>query len=282
MDTVKSDEQSLTEARDQLKQAERDFEVAVRKAYQHLVYLTEGYGDVSRLDEIHTFQEENQTALNGQTAWKALVERGKAFDVGTFDAKVLLANLRDNDYGRPLDELRNSFWNSPRMPLLPHGESDLRRAIFEAVAAGDLRVVGADGELRAVSSETGIALNQSGLRLARPEEATTPEGSEPVSDGQGAAHEKEPPRGDDETPSAKSAVTQVDHEVAITLTTNLDDGAQARAIYSLLLEIAEAVDGDASHFQLMVKIVAPEPATAKVAQSAQAANANVNSRELPS
>ena len=162
----------------------------MRKAYQHLVFLAEGHGDVARLDEIYTFQEENQTALNGQTAWKALVEEGKAFDVGTFDAKALLANLRDNDYDRPLDELRNSFWNSPRMPLLPHGEADLRRAIYEAVTADELRVLGADGEVRAVTSDTGIALNQSGLRLARPEEVSPAVGeTDETGDGQGTGQD---------------------------------------------------------------------------------------------
>ena len=277
MDTVKTDDQSLAEARDQLKQAERDFEVAVRKAYQHLVFLAEGHRDVARLDEIHTFQEENQTALNGQTAWKALVEHGKAFDVGTFDAQALLANLRDNDYGRPLDELRNSFWNSPRMPLLPQGEADLRRAIYEAVTAGGLRVVGADGEMRSVTSETGIALNQSGLRLALPEEASPAVGeADETGEGQGADQD-----GGATQPGGTTAMGAADHEVAITLTANLDDTARAHAIYSLLVDIAEAVDGEASHLQLMAKVVVPEAVADRVEQSAQAARANVNSRGLP-
>jgi hypothetical protein len=175
------------------------------------------------------------------------------------------------------------------MPLLPHGEADLRRAIYEAVTAGDLYVLGSDGEVRAVTSETGIALNQSGLRLARPEEVEpAADDASGDADDQGSDH----PDGDGHTGGgaggsgsaaggAGGTGPTVDHEVAITLTANLDDTARAHAIYSLLLEIAEAVDGEASHVQLMAKVVAPQTAAEKVEESAHAASANVNSRPLP-
>ena len=69
--------------------------------------------------------------------WAKLIEEGKAVGVGTFRSRALLVNLRDDDYGRPLDELRDLFWSSPRLPLLPGGEQDLKEAIFEAVSKGD-------------------------------------------------------------------------------------------------------------------------------------------------
>ena len=30
------------------------------------------------------------------------------------------------------------FWNTPRVPLLPGGDSDLRRALYSAITAGDI------------------------------------------------------------------------------------------------------------------------------------------------
>ena len=36
---------------------------------------------------------------------------------------MLLHNLRDNDYGRPLSEIRDSFWPNPHKPLLFSGAS---------------------------------------------------------------------------------------------------------------------------------------------------------------
>jgi hypothetical protein len=101
--------------------------------------------------------------------WKLLVERDRAFDQGEFTGEVLLINLRDEDYGRPLNEVRDSFWSAPRLPLLPGGEDDLRRAIYQAVAAKLLRLVDVAGENVAVTSPSEINLNQSGLRLAKAE-----------------------------------------------------------------------------------------------------------------
>ncbi|MEJ7742368.1 MAG: hypothetical protein WKF73_07375 [Nocardioidaceae bacterium] len=80
-------------------------------------------------------------------------------------------NLDSKDYGRPLDELRDLFWSSPRMPLLPAGEADLQRAIYEAVATGQLRLVGADDLDRTVTRPGDIAVGSSGLRLAPPKTA---------------------------------------------------------------------------------------------------------------
>ena len=100
--------------------------------------------------------------------WKALVARGKAFDISALDAKALLHNLADGDYQRPLDEVRDLFWSAPRMPLLPGGDGDLQQAIFQALQAGNLRLVGVDGLDRVVTRPGEIGVGQSSLRLAKP------------------------------------------------------------------------------------------------------------------
>jgi hypothetical protein len=46
--------------------------------------------------------------------WKALVAQGKAFDVSALTSKALLHNLDEKYYGRPLAQLRDLFWNTPR------------------------------------------------------------------------------------------------------------------------------------------------------------------------
>jgi hypothetical protein len=72
-----------------------------------------------RGERLISFEHENQTALDGSIVWKALVEAGKAFEVGAFSGKALIHNLRDDDYGRPLDEVRDLFWKLPGCRCCP-------------------------------------------------------------------------------------------------------------------------------------------------------------------
>ena len=170
MDAVRGDDELAEQARDQKAEARRNLDTAVRRAYQHILYLGQGdEDDHSRIDRSITFEQENQSALDGTVVWKALVAQGKAFDISALDAKALLHNLNDGDYERPLDEVRDLFWSAPRMPLLPGGDSDLQSAIFQALQAGDLRLVGADGLDRVVTRPGEIGVGQSSLRLAKPE-----------------------------------------------------------------------------------------------------------------
>ena len=53
-----------------------------------------------RVERLMSFERENQTALDGSIAWKALVETGKAFELDAFSRKALIHNLRDDDYVR--------------------------------------------------------------------------------------------------------------------------------------------------------------------------------------
>src|SRR5262249_8621617 len=150
----KADAEMIEKARNEKAQARRNLETAIKRAYQHVMYLDlgdEAIGE-ARVERMITFEHENQTALDGTTVWKALVEAGKAFDIGTFSGKALIHNLRHDDYGRPLDEVRDLFWGAPRMPLLPGGDVDLQRAIYEAVSEGKVRLVGADKSERDITS----------------------------------------------------------------------------------------------------------------------------------
>ena len=169
MDAVRGDEELAEQARDQKAEARRNLDTAVRRAYQHIVYLGQGdEGDHSRIDRSITFEQENQSALDGTVVWKALVAQGKAFDISALDAKALLHNLTDGDYERPLDEVRDLFWSAPRMPLLPGGDSDLQRSIFQALQAGIIRLVGADGLDRAVTRPGEIGVGNPACDLPDP------------------------------------------------------------------------------------------------------------------
>lgn len=272
---VKNDEELTEKARAERAEARRSLDRAVKLAYQHVMYLGPGEGDDPRTDYTITLEHENQTALDGTTVWKALLEVGKVFDVGTFSGKALVHNLRDDDYGRPLDEVRDLFWSAPRMPLLPGGESDLQRAIYDAVRAGTLRLVGADGDERTVTSPGEIGVGQSSLRLARPvpAEATVKShegaatGGITIGDGTGdpAASEDDPGPGiagqtaaatNTTSPSSGGATATAESEVSFSLMgLSLNDDTNRDALYSLFQALANRVDeGTASFAQVQLRI----------------------------
>ena len=73
MDAVRTDEELSDKAREQKAEARRNLDTAVRRAYQHLLYLGQGDEDeYSRTDRTVTFEQENQSALDGTVVWKAL------------------------------------------------------------------------------------------------------------------------------------------------------------------------------------------------------------------
>jgi hypothetical protein len=155
-------------------------EKAIKRTYQHVVFLAQPNPDVERtLDQV-TFDDEHQTSLDGTQVWKALADREKVFDTGQFNARALMHNLRDSDYGRPLSEIRDAFWNAPRLPLLIGGERDLQNAIYQAVKSGELCIVDSAGNPVAVTDPSQVNLSSGGLRLGRPRSTTVPD------DGRGA------------------------------------------------------------------------------------------------
>jgi len=244
----------------------------VRRAYQHIVYLGRGDGGEGRADKEFRFEQDNQSALDGRIVWAKLKELGKTVGIGEFTPKALLHNLVDADYSRPLDEVRDLFWSAPRMPLLSGGDSDLQRAIFEAVVDGSLRLVGNDGTERVVTKASEIGVGSASLRLALPaDKAPEPEPGQEQGPGPGPGPGPEPgPYG----PSP-------DVQMKVSLNTNLDDIGRRTAVFKLLDELAVAVDGqEASHIQMSVSIVVPEKKARGLAARAEAAGGATSSTPL--
>jgi hypothetical protein len=293
MDAVRGDEELADQARDQKTEARRNLDTAVRRAYQHILYLGQGDdSDHSRIDRSITFEQENQSALDGTVVWKALVAQGKAFDISALDAKALLHNLNDGDYGRPLDEVRDLFWSAPRMPLLPGGDSDLQRAIFEALQTGSLRLVGADMLDRVVTRSGEIGVGQSSLRLARPKtpddtagnasddsgvkggfgsgsgSGLSGQGTSGAGSGSGSTTGTSESRG--ETGGDDAEVGE--QELAFTLITSLSNETRRDSVRLLLRNLANAIDeGKASYAQLMVKVIVDSSVAEGIAEDIRSA-----------
>jgi hypothetical protein len=305
IDAVRTDDDLAQKAREDLTEARKRLEEAIRDAYQHLIYLGENtQGD--RTDRTVRFDKKGQSSLNGDTVWAALCEADKAFARNEFDAKALLHNLRDDDYGRPLSEIRDSFWNTPRLPLLPDGEEDLRRAIYQAVHNGALVLVDHLGKQRTADTPADINLSSAGVRLAKPGQAHVEEATVPNVVGKSADQARsllvstgfttdgaatgtvtaQQPAGGEMAPVG-SAVTlfeeptsglrprpaEPDYLVSVTLNTSLTDEERGYAARMLLAALGEAVDGDATHIQMTVKITAPADVRNRVIERAKQAGA---------
>ena len=256
MNEVHNDPELLEKANAERTEAKHNMETAVRRAYQHVAYLDVA-PDGQRTDHTLTFEHENQSALNGTSVWKALVDAAKAFDVGAFDAKALVFNLTDADYNKPLDEVRDLFWNSPRLPLLPNGDTDLKRAIFEAVRSGQLRLVGSDGIERQVSSPDEIGIGQSSLRLEKPLPAEAPAGGQALD----AAANNTEITGGQVVPSpqvdgASLTSAPAESELSFTLMVSLASDEQRENIYRVLSAVAAAIDdGQVSYSKASMNLV---------------------------
>jgi hypothetical protein len=261
---VQHDDELKAEAAEKKSGARKAMDDAVRRAYQHVVYLGRGEGGDGRAEKEFRFEQDNQSALDGGVVWAKLKELGKSVGLGEFGAKALIHNLTEDDYSRPLDELRDLFWNAPRMPLLPQGDADLQRAIFEAVTAGELRLVGDDGADREASTPGQIAVGLASLRLVKAKE-TEPEPPQPP----------EPPR-----PPVPQPPTAKEVQLRVSLNANLDDPNRRSAIWKLLDELASSVDGaEATHIQMSLGLVVPSEKVDNLKQRADAAGAT--SSETP-
>lgn len=287
MTEVAADKELADKARSEKAEARRNLDTAIKRAYQHLMYLDLGDEAVGepRVDRMITFEHEGQTALDGTTVWKTLVEVGKAFDVGTFSGKALTHNLRDDDYGRPLDEVRDLFWNAPRMPLLPAGEADLQRAIYQAVTGGSIRLVGADGIERQVTSPAEIGVGQSSLRLVKsmPEKNTqSSSGPEPADSGATVK-----PSGSGAT-SNEGGETEKDQsnslgekQISFALRVSLSSETARDAVYALMQQIADRVDeGAATYAEIMIKARISDAAVEDIAQAIRRTGVSPDIRDV--
>lgn len=231
----------------------------VRSAYQHVVYLSQPEPTMPRTVLTETFDDDLRTALNGDDVWGLLTDKDRAFEKGQFTGAVLLLNLRDEDYGRPLSEVRDSFWSAPRLPLLPGGEEDLRRAIFDAVQSGDLRLVDANDDDVTATGPNEINLAQSGVRLAKPQIKDFPPGAPsmditPVNHGSHSGSEATPGGTSAGDSSNGSTATGTDSggqmpssapekHVTFTVATGINDSNTAEGLAQVFLRLYEAVDG---------------------------------------
>jgi hypothetical protein len=200
---IETDRDMAARAATERDQARGRLDDAIQRAFQSVLYLTQ---PDPMADRLVTQRSLERGTLDGTVIWNELAEAQKTFRPGTFDATALLHNLRDGDYLRPLGEVRDAFWNTPRLSLLPADGSDLRQAIFQAVREDKLRIVRAGGETVVVSDLTGINFNAPTYRLAKPQQAKPEkEPRPPDAPGkgrEGGGDEQRPGHGPDPEPPA--------------------------------------------------------------------------------
>jgi hypothetical protein len=191
--------------------------------------------------------------------------------VGAFGAQALLHNLTDSDYNKPLDEVRDLFWNAPRMPLLPGADNDLKRALFEATNAGKIVLLGSDGIERHVSTPDEIGVGQASLHLEKPRLKVA--GDEPAA-GPGGSSGGDLP-GDPPTlpPDGPGGTTSSESELTFTLMASLASEDQRFSVFQLLNAVAKSIDdGNVSYSKVSVSLVIGSSDAKKIEELAKAAN----------
>lgn len=245
LESVRSSPEQLAEARKQFADIKDRTEKAIRAAFQHVIYLCDNDG--TRAECFRRFESDDQSALNGSLVWAELVEKEKAFGAGGFTAKALEANLTPQDCFLPLDELRDSFWNTPRMPLLGGGEKDLQNAIYEAIKNEKLVLARQSGEEVACNAPSDINLSNTSLRLHFPDaEEPSFDIEDPKPDGGGTS-----PTAPKPTPPITDPTQQV--KLGFTINVRLDEANRSHA-WELFQKLASALDSGASSVQATVKV----------------------------
>jgi hypothetical protein len=280
---IQADQILLEAGTRELADAKDRLEKGVKRAYQHVVYLSQPDPDIERTLATITFEDDNQTALDGTQVWKALVERDKAFDTGQFTAKALLHNLRDSDYGRPLSEIRDSFYNTPRLPLLHSGERDLQSAIYDAVRDGQLQITDALGTPVAVTDSSQLNLASAGLRLVKPRSSVEAgglglAGSHPGETGSGpSTFPGGGTPGGDITPASSRAEKFVTFPLVGNLLQDSDKAENLAHLFRFLYTVLD--ERKASYAQGTLQFVLDAHSADKIAELARALGLTVTIRE---
>lgn len=298
---VQADDELKATGTKELGTAREQLEKALKRAYQHVAFLTQPDPDGERrLDQL-TFDDDNFTALNGTIVWKGLAARDKVFDAAQFSSKALLHNLRDQDYGRTLSDIRAGFYSAPRLPLLYGGDRDLQQAIYDAVHEGHLTIVDGAGTEVAVTAPNQVNLSSTGLRLAKPRPVTCLECGQPAHEGdctnaQGA-------KGPAPTVSPGGPPSPGANPGGVSTTISTGDGTDAPArdrqmsfsFTSNLLASADSADGLAalfrafyialderqfSYLQGTIQLVTRGEAAEGIQQQLKLLGINVTSKEL--
>lgn len=311
LDSVRTDDDMKSKAAEEVKEAKDRLDRAIRAAYQHIIYLEEDNAG-NRAEETIRLDGDNETALHGDIVWAALRTKDKAFGNGEFNPQALLHQLRDTDFGRPLSEVRDAFWNTPRLPLLHSGEAELRAAIFGAVNSGNLALTDGSGNPYAAHSETEINLQSNSIRLVKAgaqnkvpvpnvsgmgvaTAITTIEAGGLVASvaGAGSVTAQTPAPGVQVEPGSVVGVTAVssgqttgglglatEFQVKLTTITSIDDTAKRDAVRLLVTQLANAIDTSASHLRLTAEVTVTGASKDTLVEAADNAGASISITEL--
>ena len=276
------------------------FNRQVRVCCKHIVYLAPT-GEHDRKIEFLRVSQDALTALHGGDVWAELRAVSKAARTDEFNAKMLLVNLSPNDYGRPLREIRDSFWNNPHKPLLPKGDAELADAIYQAVNAGDVVLVDDAGAPYKVHTPGDVNLADPGIRLQRPTPPQDSPGSDeggvsteapPAGSGTGGGEQptdpstgtaSQPGTGTSTSPGPGTAPGEKHWMASITIDTNIDTSEGNDPLVQLLRELMVAVDaGHISHINQLstVTITADQQTADKLQAAADQAGVPINIRPI--
>jgi len=290
---VQADDELKATGTKEFANAREQLEKALKRAYQHVAYLAQPDPEGARYLDQLTFEDDNFTALDGTMVWKALAARDKVFDIGQFGSRALLHNLRDQDYGRTLSDIRAAFYSAPRLPLLYDGNKDLQQAIYDAVSEGLLSIVDGAGTEVAVTAPHQVNLASTGLRLSKPqlaenggapapatatEQPAKPRTHQPPGSGYGSTSGGDAPVSPDIEPDAPAK----DRQLAFSFTSNLlasPDGSDGFA--GLFRDIYIALDErEISYLQGTVQLVVRAGAAEQMQERLNQLGIRATSKEL--
>jgi hypothetical protein len=163
------DDELQQEARNKLRDAQSQVDGDLRRAFQHLAYLTRA--STGTVVEWRRFDAETSTALSGNIVWDTLVKAGRAAEPGTLNGGYLTALLDVSERRFTLREVVRRFWQDPAFPLVS-SEADIRWAIFDAVTLRHAwQILGSTGQALTIPSPDALAINSSEQIITRAEAA---------------------------------------------------------------------------------------------------------------
>ena len=259
MPSFESDKSQLMAAQQLAKEALDQLDRRVRSCYRHVLYLGPA-GATGRMF-VERRLADTQTALNGNDVWSQLREDNRAYRPNEFSKNSLLHSLRDNDYGKPLAEIRDDFWSNPQKGMLPGGTADLAAAIYVAIKDGDIELVGANGDVYEVQHQGDINLAATEIRLRR---AVQPELCDTCGKPTDQCHcDTAPPPpevcatcGKPSDQCACDTPPPTSHwQMSISINTSIGDGADREQVRELIDAVTKLIDdGYATHINQMAQV----------------------------
>lgn len=296
---VAADEDLASKAKANIAEKREALRRYLRRAFQHLVYLGEG-----RIAATAKLEQDNQTALDGDTVWAVLDDREKVFGQGQFDHTALLFQMEDRYWGKSLATLRADFYRSPRLPLLHGGDTDLKNALFAAArqsdtklvikdSAGDVVEPGKPGDLQLTNSFTieQPTAAPDETAVAPPGATTTDPGTSAPTTGTPHPPETPPqtPAGTDTGPALSKCGTgtttppapSAEKRVTLTLTGSaFDSEAQRMGANDLFSALIDAIDrGDVTYGKFQLEFIVAAEHADKLIEASEQLGASVHARE---